>query len=606
MAKGTADAVRRHIHGFAARHHDSRATDRELLERFAAQRDEAAFEALFRRHAAMVLAAGRRVLGNAHDAEDVCQAAFLLLAQKASSQRWQTSVASWLHKAAHLLALKAQTAATRRARREANAAPRSPANPLAEITGQELLAALDEELLALPELLRAPLVLCYLQGATRDGAAQRLGCSLAALKRRLELGRAQLHAALARRGLGLSAVLLGTLLAQQTAGAAATIGLGRQTAQAARAVAAGQSVEGVVSSQVIQLVEGGVGMMCGNRFKAALALLLLGGLLATAGALAVRAEEDRPAGTSPQEAPAPQDRKAERPAAAPARAQGTTLRYKFKEGDRFNYVVEKKTETHTTAAGSDRDVMATWTYDVTWKVVGVDSSGNARMALTIDRLRYSSDNGLAGKLEFDSKKHNDPAGVPAGVRVLSAVLKAQVGAEFTCTLSPRGEVSDFKVPRKVADAVKNTQGVRALYSTESFKQLLACQGRVVLPDDPVSRGAGWKEKTDTAVAGGHARMTVETRATYQGDAERGGMRLAEIALEPVATTVQRAPTSGLGAFTLKEQEGKGRILFDNDRGRLIETEVSQVLDLESSPPGQNEKIAWKVKLSLSAKLVPPR
>ena len=60
----------------------------------------------------MVLATGRRVLGNAHDAEDVCQAAFLLLAQKASSQCWQTSVASWLHKTAHLLALKARTAAT--------------------------------------------------------------------------------------------------------------------------------------------------------------------------------------------------------------------------------------------------------------------------------------------------------------------------------------------------------------------------------------------------------------------------------------------------------------------------------------------------------------
>jgi RNA polymerase sigma factor (sigma-70 family) len=517
MAKGTADAVRRHIHRMAARHNDSRATDRELLERFAAQRDEAAFEALFRRHAAPVLAAGRRALGNAHDAEDVCQAAFLLLAQKASSQRWQTSVAGWLHRTAHLLALKARTAATRRARREANAAPRSAANPLAEITGQELLTALDEELLALPEPLRAPLLLCYLQGATRDEAAQRLGCSLATLKRQLELGRAQLHAALVRRGLGLSAVLLGTLLAQQTAGAAATIGLARQTARAARAVAAGKSVDGVVSSHVSQMVEGGLGMMCANRFKAALTLLLVGGLIATAGALAVSAGDDRQTGTPPKEAPAPQARNAERPAAAPARAQGTTLRYKFKEGDEFNYVVNKKMETHTTAAGNDRAVVTTRTYDVTWKVVGVDSDGNAKMTLTIDRFRYMEDSGFPGsQVEFDSRKHKNPVGAPAVVRLLSAVLKAQVGAEFTCTKSPRGEVSDFKVPKKVADAVKNTQGLKALYSTESFKQQLACQGSVVLPRDPVSRNGGWKEKIDTGVAGGHARMTVETKATYQG------------------------------------------------------------------------------------------
>jgi DNA-directed RNA polymerase specialized sigma24 family protein len=91
------------------------------------------------------------------------------------------------------LALKVRTAASRRARREGRAAPRSPTNLLAEITGQELLAVLDEELLALPEPLCAPLVLCCLEGATRDEAAQRLGCPLATFKKRLERGRAQLQ-----------------------------------------------------------------------------------------------------------------------------------------------------------------------------------------------------------------------------------------------------------------------------------------------------------------------------------------------------------------------------------------------------------------------------
>src|SRR5262249_21174605 len=140
-----------------------------------------------------------------------------LLAQKASSQRWQPSVASWLHRTAHLLALKARRAATRRTRREERAPVRAPASPLAEITGQELLELLDEELLALPELLRAPLVLCYLEGATRDEAAERLSCPLSTLKKRLERARSRLHDALTRRGLGLSAALLGTLLAGQSA-----------------------------------------------------------------------------------------------------------------------------------------------------------------------------------------------------------------------------------------------------------------------------------------------------------------------------------------------------------------------------------------------------
>jgi RNA polymerase sigma factor (sigma-70 family) len=260
---------------------DTAGTDRDLLRRFADGRDESAFEVLFRRHGALVLAAARRVLGQTSDAEDVCQAAFLLLAKKAATQAWQPSVAPWLHRTAHHLALKARTAAVRRARREGKAARPESANPLADMTGQELLAVLDAELLALPEPLQAPLVLCYLQGATRDEAAERLGCPLATLKKRLERGRDRLHAALVRRGLGLSTVLFGTLLIRQTT-AAVPETLLATTARAAAAVASGRTVAEVVSPGVTQLIAGG---LIGPKVKAGLAVLLVGGLLAAAGAV---------------------------------------------------------------------------------------------------------------------------------------------------------------------------------------------------------------------------------------------------------------------------------------------------------------------------------
>src|SRR5262245_51660333 len=251
MQKASTAALRRHMDRLVEGAFGAQATDRDLLQRFSGQHEQAAFEVLFRRHAPMVLAVARRVLGSPHDAEDVCQAAFLVLAQKAGGQRWQSSVAGWLHKTAHQLALKLRTSAQRRTRREGSAVPPRSANPLAEISAQELLAILDEELLMLAERVREPLVLCYLQGATRDEAARRLGCPLATLKKRLERGRELLHAALGRRGLGLSAVLLGTLLSQQTAAAAL---LARQTAEAAATLAAGKPVAGIVSARVVELL----------------------------------------------------------------------------------------------------------------------------------------------------------------------------------------------------------------------------------------------------------------------------------------------------------------------------------------------------------------
>jgi RNA polymerase sigma factor (sigma-70 family) len=182
-------------------------SDRDLLQRFAREGDQAAFATLVRRHGSMVLSVCQRELRYTPDAEDASQATFLLLARKAKGGRWELSLANWLYTTARKVAANARVAARRRARREARAAVREAVEPV-DVTAREFFAALDEELEKLPPLYREPLVLCHLEGLTRDEAAHRLGVPLGTVKIRLERGRKRLQDSLTTRGLGLGAGLL--------------------------------------------------------------------------------------------------------------------------------------------------------------------------------------------------------------------------------------------------------------------------------------------------------------------------------------------------------------------------------------------------------------
>jgi RNA polymerase sigma factor (sigma-70 family) len=150
-------------------------TDAILLEQFVSQRDELAFAALLERHGPMVLGVCRRILQEEHRAEDAFQATFLVLVRKAGSIRKQQSLASWLHGVALRLVRKAKAEAAQAKRPDARIHSPSAVDAEAQASWRESQEILDDELQRLPENYRLPLVLCYLEGLTRDEAAARLG-----------------------------------------------------------------------------------------------------------------------------------------------------------------------------------------------------------------------------------------------------------------------------------------------------------------------------------------------------------------------------------------------------------------------------------------------
>jgi RNA polymerase sigma factor (sigma-70 family) len=304
----TSPSLIRYLRKLAAPQSYTDWTDPQLLEQFLMQRSEAAFSELVRRHGPMVLHVCRRVLHHAQDAEDAFQATFLVLARKAGSIRKQESVGSFLHGVAYRMAQRLKVKESRRRTLESSVASASTADAMDDITWRELRRVLDDELRKLPEKYRTPLILCYLEGKTRDEAARQLDWTKAVFRRRLERGRDLLGRRLTRRGITLSTVLSASLLTDVAAQAALPPLLAASTVRAGLAAALGQATEALVSAQVAALVESGTCSLLAK--KASVAVVLLMSLaLGVGGLLAHRAVHSRTlaeAPAAPKAAPPPQ------------------------------------------------------------------------------------------------------------------------------------------------------------------------------------------------------------------------------------------------------------------------------------------------------------
>src|SRR5215469_27009 len=261
--------------------------DLDLLQRFIAQHDEAAFTVLIRRYCRTVFSVCRCLLPCEADAEDAFQATFLVLARNAESIRKGQSLGSWLYGVAYKTALKARANAASRRNHEAKTPVRSVSSPADDLTWREVQAALHVELNRLSEEYRAPLVLCFLESRTLDEAAKQLGCGKGALRGRLERARQLLQSRLARSGLGPMAVVAawavtGTASASRVA----------STVKAAATVAAGGAATAVVSAEVAALTEAGVKTMFMTKLKVLCAALIA---VAVLGACVITRAQDAPA-----------------------------------------------------------------------------------------------------------------------------------------------------------------------------------------------------------------------------------------------------------------------------------------------------------------------
>jgi peroxiredoxin len=179
----------------------------------------------------------------------------------------------------------------------------------------ELHLLLDQQLSGLPDRYRAVIVLCDLEGKTRQEVAGQLGVPEGTVAGWLARGRTMLAKRLRRQGLVISGSALAAVLAQKTASASVPTSVVSSTIKAVALAPVGQAVaSGTVSVQVTALAEGVLKRMLLSKLKIASAFLVVIVTLSGAAGLIYTAQPaQRSKGERADSAAAAQAAKAEDP-----------------------------------------------------------------------------------------------------------------------------------------------------------------------------------------------------------------------------------------------------------------------------------------------------
>jgi RNA polymerase sigma factor (sigma-70 family) len=262
-------------------------TEAQLLDHVA-RRDgltDAAFEAILTRHGPAVLACCRRVVGDPASADDAFQATFLVLFRRAGSIRIQETLLPWLLHVGRLCALKAREGELRRRARERSAARPEATAPCENESDIRLLVRAEVD--CLPTKYRDPVRLCYFEGRTHDTAAAALGWPVGTVRGRLSRARDMLRKQLMRRGVGITPVVVGAMLASSIDTRAE---IPRTLREATMAIT---SRGAVTRAGVLALAAAvGRGLAVATSMKAAAVGLALLGLIGTSAGIAALAGRD--------------------------------------------------------------------------------------------------------------------------------------------------------------------------------------------------------------------------------------------------------------------------------------------------------------------------
>jgi RNA polymerase sigma factor (sigma-70 family) len=249
--------------------------DMALLREYATSNSEAAFETLVLRRVSFVYSAALRQVRDPLMAEDVTQAVFIILAQKAGRISDQTILAGWLFRTTRFAALAQMRAGAKRRRRELEVQMQSEIQPTApDLLWEQMSPLLDEALATLGETDRQAVLLRFFENKSLAEVGTQLGTAEDTARKRVSRALEKLHRYFSKRGVSsTTAIITGAISTNSVQ--AAPVALAKSVT--ALAIAKGAAA----STSTLALIKGALKIMAWTKAKTAIVVGM--GVLLAAG-----------------------------------------------------------------------------------------------------------------------------------------------------------------------------------------------------------------------------------------------------------------------------------------------------------------------------------
>jgi len=257
--------------------------DNQLIAEYARDNSEAAFTALVTRHINLVYSVALRHTSNAHGAEEITQAVFLILARKAKRLSPRAILSGWLYQTTRLTAANYLRTETRRRQREQEAYMQSRSDetrPGADETWRQIAPLLDDALAKLDARDRDAIVLRFFENKSGREIAAALRVEEPAAHKRVTRAVAKLRKFFVQRGVMFpAAAIVGAVSANSVHAAPAGL-----VTTISTTVIQGSAV----ATSTLTLVKGALKLMAWTKLKTTVVVGVVAVLAATTSLVVVK------------------------------------------------------------------------------------------------------------------------------------------------------------------------------------------------------------------------------------------------------------------------------------------------------------------------------